>query len=165
MSQTLTTPGLLRRLAAIGYDSLLVFSLLFGATWLYHLGTSSLLPAAGTGDQAGGLATGEVVTAIEPVASGPAYNLFLLLVMMVFFTWFWKKSGQTLGMQAWRLRIDNLEGDRISYPQALLRYACAWLSALCFGLGYLWILVDPEQRSWHDKASRSKVVLLPKKKK
>ena len=36
------TAGILRRIAAIGYDSLLVFSLLFGATGIYHLIASTL---------------------------------------------------------------------------------------------------------------------------
>lgn len=163
MNEELTTPGLLRRLAAMGYDAMLVFSLLFAATGLYQFAAGRLADSGEAGS--GAPATGEVVTAIEPVAAGPLYSLFLLLVMLFFFAWFWRHNGQTLGMQAWRLRIDNLQGGRISYGQACVRYAGAWLSALCLGLGYLWVLVDKEQRSWHDRLSRSKVVQLPKRRK
>jgi len=161
MRQAVSIPGLLRRLAAIGYDSLLVFSLLFAATGLYQL----LAHWLAGGPPATRLATGEVITQVEPVASGTWYTLYLLGVMYGFFAWFWQRSGQTLGMQAWHLRIDDIGGGRISYQQATLRYAGAWISALCLGLGYLWVLVDRDQCSWHDRLSRSRVVQLPKKKK
>lgn len=162
MNDDITTPGLLRRLAAMGYDALLVFSLLFGATGLYQFVAGQL--SSGNQDSQA-LATGDVVKAIEPVAAGPLYSLFLLLVIVAFFTWFWRRNGQTLGMQAWRLRIDNLDGGRISYGQALTRFAGACLSTACLGLGYLWILVDKDKCSWHDRLSRSRVVLLPKRRK
>ena len=166
MNQAVSTPGLLRRLAAIGYDSLLVFSLMFAATGLYQLlahwlagGPTATAPPATT------VATGDVITQLEPVASGPWFTLYLLLVMYGFFVWFWHRSGQTLGMQAWRLRVDDIKGDRISYQQATMRFAGAWVSALSFGLGYLWVLFDRDRCSWHDRLSRSRVVQLPKKQK
>jgi uncharacterized RDD family membrane protein YckC len=160
MDQAVTTPGLLRRLAAMGYDSLLVFSLMFAATGLYQLvahwilGTPSSSPAA----------NGDIITELQPVASGPWFTLYLLLVMYAFFAWFWHRSGQTLGMQAWRLRVDDVDGGRISYQQTLQRFAGAWVSALCLGMGYLWALFDRDKRSWHDRLSHSRVVQLPKKK-
>lgn len=162
---TVTTPGLLRRLAAIGYDTLLVFALLFAATGIYEYALQWLNPTANRNNTAGTEhAIGEVLTGIEPVAAGPWYSLYLLGVIFIFFAWFWHKSGQTLGMQAWRLRLDTLDGGRISYPQALLRFVGAWVSALCFGLGYLWVLFDPDHCSWHDRISRSRLVQLPKAK-
>jgi uncharacterized RDD family membrane protein YckC len=160
MDQAPTRPGLLRRLAAIVYDSLLVFSLFFAATGLYQLIGHSFDPAA----SGSAVSTGEVVTRLEPVASGIGFKLYLLLVMFAFFAWFWHRNGQTLGMQAWRLRVDNLQGERISYAQALVRFAGAWISLLCFGLGYLWVVIDRDKCSWHDRLSRSRLVLLPGKK-
>ena len=151
--------GFLRRIAAMGYDSLLVFSLLFGATALYQLIAEQFLAAPTPTD----IGTDTVIHQIEPIASGPLFTLYLLLVMIAFFVFFWCKSGQTLGMQAWRLRIDNLEGGRLSLGQALIRILMAAVSAACFGLGYLWILFDRDKRSWHDICSKSHVVLLPKK--
>ena len=151
--------GFLRRIAAIGYDSLLVFSLLFGATALYQLVAAQFLTAPAPVQ----IAQDTVVHQIEPVAGGSLFTVYLLLVTLAFFVFFWCRSGQTLGMQAWRLRIDNLEGGRISRRQALLRILVAAVSAACCGLGYLWILFDRDKRSWHDICSRSRVVVLPKK--
>ncbi len=169
--KAVSTPGLLRRLAAIGYDSLLIFSLMFAATGLYqlfaHWLTDALAAASSpvASSPVTTVTTGDVITQLEPVASGPWYTLYLLLVMYGFFAWFWHRSGQTLGMQAWRLRVDDIKGGRISYRQTMIRFAGAWVSALSFGLGYLWILFDRDKCSWHDRLSHSRVVQLPKKKK
>lgn len=158
MEQALPAPSLLRRLAAMTYDAMLVFALFFAATGLYQY----IAQLLGLGTLGATVSTGDVVTELEPVASGLVFRLYLLLVMLVFFVWFWHKSGQTLGMQAWRLRLDDVGGGRVSYGKASLRFALAWLSALCFGLGYLWVLVDRNKCSWHDRLSRSRLVQLPK---
>ncbi len=82
---------------------------------------------------------------------------------MLFFGWFWTRSGQTLGMQAWRLRVQQPDGSPISWRQALVRMGGAVLSALCLGAGYWWLLFDRERRTWHDRLSGTRVVLLPKR--
>ena len=158
MDQALSAPGLLRRLGAIVYDSLLVFALFFAATGLYQY-VSGLL---GLGPISAAVDTGDVITEIQPVAGGIVYRIYLVLVMLLFFVWFWRHNGQTLGMQAWRLRLDDVDGGRVSYGKAALRFCCAWVSALCFGLGYLWVLVDRDKCSWHDGWSGSGLIQLPK---
>lgn len=166
MNLAVSTPGLLRRLAAIVYDSLLVFSLMFAATGIYQLFAHWLTdPLPASAPPGATVTTGDVITQLEPIASGSWYTLYLLLVMYGFFAWFWRRSGQTLGMQAWRLRVDDIEGGRISYRQTVIRFAGAWVSALSFGLGYLWVLFDRDKCSWHDRLSHSRVVQLPKRKK
>ena len=144
-------PALWRRLAAMFYDSLLVFAITFTATLAVVLARLVLAPEA--------LHTGE-----RAITGGyqSVLQLVLLATVGLFFCWFWVRSGQTLGMQTWRLRIDDIDGGRISWRQALLRLLVACLSAACLGLGYAWILIDRDKRSWHDIASRSHVVLLPK---
>jgi uncharacterized RDD family membrane protein YckC len=144
-------PGLPRRLAAMFYDSLLVFAITFTAT-LVVVGIRVVLSSHM-------LQTGE-----RAITGG--YHYFLQAVLFIsvglFFSWFWTRTGQTLGMQTWRLRIDNVDGGRISWRQALIRFVVAFVSALCLGLGYLWILWDRDQCSWHDRVSGSRVVMLPK---
>lgn len=68
----------------------------------------------------------------------------------------------TLGMQAWRLRVQTRSGHSITLRQSLVRYLVAWLSLAALGLGYLWILFDAERRSWSDIASGTRVVVLPR---
>lgn len=73
-----------------------------------------------------------------------------------FFIFFWVKSGQTLGMKAWRLRLQNLDGTLISRKTALVR-----LLPTLLGLGNFWLLIDGKNKqSLQDKVSNTEVVLL-----
>ena len=130
--------GLLRRLAALFYDSLLLLALWFVATAL-------LLPFTG----------GEAVPPNNPLL--PTYLLF---ISFFFYGWFWRHGGQTLGMRAWKLQLRNLRPGAISWWQVLLRILVAIPSALLFGAGYLWLLVDKRKLSWHDRCSETCVLHL-----
>ena len=85
-------------------------------------------------------------------------QLYLLSIMFCFFGWFWTHGGQTLGMRAWRLQLVNLNGERISWLAALKRFAAAIVSFLPVGLGFFWMLVHPEKRTWHDLFSQTYIV-------
>lgn len=68
-------------------------------------------------------------------------------------------SGQTVGKRQMRIRIVDFEaGGPIGYGRAAVRYVCKLLSALPCGLGYWWMLWDPQKQTWHDKLSNSVVV-------
>jgi uncharacterized RDD family membrane protein YckC len=129
------TPGFLRRLAAIIYDLLLLCAILFVATAL-------LLP----------LNAGEAFTRQQFF-----YPIYLLIISFIFYGWFWTHGGQTLGLRAWRIKVLTLDQQPISWRQALLRFTTAIVSSLFFGLGFLWILFDKKQRSWHDYLSHTAV--------
>jgi|TARA_B110000902_G_scaffold267292_1_gene359963 uncharacterized RDD family membrane protein YckC len=152
-------PSLGKRLAAMGYDSLLVFALLFIASGIYIEISRRLNNISATE-----VNTGQIVTEIAPAASGPLFTLYLVVIVGLFFSYFWCKAGQTLGMQSWSLKIQNTDGSLISVKQAVIRYGVAIISLCCFGAGYVWVLVDKESKTWHDKASNSETVLLPKQK-
>lgn len=94
----------------------------------------------------------------------PGFVLWLnvLLVFGLYFVWYWQRHGQTLAMQTWRLKIVERDSGRNPATQrALLRYLLAWLSLLCFGLGFVWALFDAERSFLHDRLSGCCVVLLP----
>ncbi|MCA1767860.1 MAG: RDD family protein [Idiomarina sp.] len=92
------------------------------------------------------------------LAQGPWYSLYLIAVVAGFFGWFWKRSGQTLGMRAWRLKLQNRDGSRLSNRQVLIR-----LLTCCAGLGNLWVVVDfKHHRAWQDYAAGTEVVTLSK---
>ncbi len=95
----------------------------------------------------------------------PILPILLPVVIFVFFVTFWRSSGQTLGMQTWRIKIINEDGGRISVKQGLIRFASAALSWLCLGMGYWWMLWDKDKLTWHDRLSKSRIVILPKPKK
>jgi uncharacterized RDD family membrane protein YckC len=67
-------------------------------------------------------------------------------------------------MKTWRLRVQGVDGGPLSRRQAVVRFFASLLSLAPAGLGYLWILVDKDQRAWHDQLSNTVVVHLPKPK-
>lgn len=102
-----------------------------------------------------------------PVTPGsPAAYLEFALMLAVGFGYFglsWRRGGQTLGMRAWRLRLVRYDGESSpEWGELARRYLAAGVSLAAFGLGYLWSLIDPERRTWHDLASHTAVVRLPK---
>ena len=137
--------GLLRRLAAMLYDVLLLIGVLMVATALF-------LPLTG----------GEAVVSGRNPVLGWVYRAALLALIVGFFGVFWTLRGQTLGMASWRLRVEREDGSLLSWGDTLRRLAWALVSALPLGLGFLWILFDPERRAWHDRLSRTRVVVMPK---
>ena len=128
--------SLLRRLGAILYDSLLILALMFLAT----------LPFIAIRD-------------VEPVDPGDLpYQLTLLGVTWLFFAGFWSFSGRTLGMQAWRLRVEDDSGNAPSLRAATVRFFSAIVSWLPLGLGFLWQLWDKDRLTWHDRLSGTRLV-------
>lgn len=143
--QRLPSAGLLRRLGALVYDGLLLLAALMIATALF-------LPLTG----------GEALDPHRNPLLEWIYRAVLVLVVVGFFGLFWTRSGQTLGMAAWRLRVEREDGTRLSWADSVRRLAAAVLSWLPLGFGYLWIVFDADRRAWHDHLSRSRVVVLPK---
>jgi len=145
--------GLLRRLAALLYDMFLVAAIwfCFGYLLIYLFGFFA--------DNTSELVDGRVVT-------HPAL-LFIQRIMMVltagtFYIWFWRRTGQTLGMIAWRIRALQLNNEPITVRQGLIRLVLAWPSFWLFGLGYLWMYIDRQHDAVHEKISGTKTVVLPK---
>lgn len=144
--------GLLKRFAAMVYDSLLLIAL--------------------------GLAYGALATALKVALDGPPPNgealqwggwqlplfLGLILVWGGFFYYFWGRNGQTLGMRAWRLQlVDASTGQPAAPRQRLLRLPVAALGLGFAGLGYFWRWLDPQGLCLPDRLSQTRVLQLPKK--
>ncbi|QMU62734.1 MAG: RDD family protein [Gammaproteobacteria bacterium] len=128
--------SLLRRFSAILYDSFLLLTALFIASFVI------VIP-----------------TGIKP--EDPYFFLFqayIFLIAYLFFAWFWTRGGQTLGMRTWKMKVVNHDGTKISYETALIRFIVSIISWLPFGLGYLWSLWDKKHRTWHDMASKTKLI-------
>ena len=92
----------------------------------------------------------------------PFFRTFLFLICVSFYAWVWLHGGQTLGMRAWRLRLQRFDGRAITIWQALLRFMVAIPSLAMGGLGLLWMLVDKDRLAVHDRISESTIVRLPK---
>lgn len=142
--------GLGRRLGALLYDGVLVLALWLIVT-VIHLA----------------FIRGVLSQPVDAVGSTPlavwSLRLLLLISVTLFFSFFWFRGGMTLGMQAWRLRVQTQNGHPITLKQSLIRCATAWLSLAALGIGYGWVLIDKQRRSWPDIASNTYTVILPKR--
>ena len=85
-------------------------------------------------------------------------SLVLLLVYRVAL-WSWKAT--TVGGIICGLRVVRMDGKPLAFTDALVRGLASILSAVAAGLGWLWILWDPERQAWHDKIARTVVVRVP----
>jgi len=48
--------------------------------------------------------------------------LYLYAILGLYFVWYWTKTGQTLAMQTWRIRMIHRDGYNLSRRQAVWRY-------------------------------------------
>jgi uncharacterized RDD family membrane protein YckC len=137
----LRSAGLLRRVAALIYDTLLLVAVLMTVTWL-------LLP----------LTRGKAITHESVGAFEYLYRALLLGLIVAYFGYTWTRSGQTLGMLAWKIRVVRNDGGPLGWHDVLVRLAASLLSWLPAGLGFFWLLFDRERLTWHDRLSRTRVV-------
>jgi len=135
-----TKPAWLRLAACMLYDGLVVLALSFALA----LGFILLF-----GDASHGL-------------KRYALQLFLWLCIGLYFVWCWRKSGQTLAMQTWQLKLSDGQTKLLNWPQALIRYALASLSLAAFGLGFVWALFDRDGLFLHDRLLNSRITFVPR---
>lgn len=120
-------------MAIVFYDSLLLLALLFLATII-----------------------------VLPLNNGEAFNssqfffpIYLLSISFLFYGWFWTHGGQTLGMKTWKIKIQRIDKQPITWIIAFKRFFMGIVSWLFVGLGFLWKLIDKKQYTWHDYFSKT----------
>jgi uncharacterized RDD family membrane protein YckC len=127
------------RIAAMIYESLLVTAVLFVASlpFLYLVGNAQ------TGWR------------------HLVFQFYLTGVLFAYFSAFWLRSGQTLAMKTWRIRLVDQAGGTISLRQAALRFVLALIGLLLAGAGFWWALVDRDRQFFHDRLAGTRLVRVP----
>ena len=136
-----------RRFAALGYDILV----LGGVSMAYGAAVTALLAFfKGTGSHD-----------YTPMFQGPVFFCGWILVIGLFYCGFWCKSGQTVGMRAWRLQVESTLGANQlpSIDQAVRRCFFGLLSLLTAGAGYWYSWLNPQRDCWHDVMSKTRVIV------
>ena len=131
---------MLRRLAAMFYDALLLVAVLLIAVALALL-----------------LSNGSFTY------HDPFFRTLMFLLCFIFYAWFWLHGGQTLGMSTWRVRVQRRDGGPITLWQAVLRFMLAIPCLALGGLGFFWMLLDRDRQTLYDRLSHTVMVVLPKK--
>ncbi len=86
---------------------------------------------------------------------------YLAALAFVVWNWGWMcvREGHTIGQRLVGLKIVRADGAALDYRTILLRHLIGYpLSAICAGLGFLWMVIDGKQRGWHDKLAGTIVV-------
>lgn len=135
--------GFGRRAAALVYDAFLLAALLMiftgGALFFTH------------------------GAAVIPETAGAwvyVYRAGLVLVTAGYYILNWLRSGQTLGMRAWRIQALSAAGTPLTLNAAILRAAFGFFAWAPVGLGVLWLYLDPDHLALHDRLSRTRVIRL-----
>ena len=71
------------------------------------------------------------------------------LIGLAYDVYFWTSRGTTPGGMIMGIRLVNAQGQNPTMGQAIGRFFAAILSAIPFGLGYLWAAGE-KKRTWHD---------------
>lgn len=134
--------GFGRRFAALLYDALLLVGLLVLFTGAVMLIARQAIVPQNVG------------------AWAYLYRALLLAIWAGYFLLNWTRSGQTLGMRAWRLRAVTESGQPMPYKAALLRLPLSVLAWAPAALGVLWLYLDGEHAALQDRLSHTRVVHL-----
>lgn len=121
--------GLLRRLASAAYEAILLIPVLFISSYLF-------------------LSLGQ---AFSGPLKRPLFQSWLVCVLAVYFVYCWTRSGQTLAMKTWRIRVAQTDGAPVCLRQALARFLFALCGVLLFGIGFWWALLDRDRQFLHDR--------------
>lgn len=159
MSSDVKMATLTRRIASLLYDGVLLFGIVVLAGLIYS-------PLAHQNHALHGRL---------------GLQIFLVLVCGFYFSWMWVHGGQTLAMKTWRIRLMRTDGQRVRWPQAVLRYVLSWLwflpgwaiawltqqhtTASIIGIMMGWIglyaaltLVLPQKQLLHDVLSKTRLI-------
>lgn len=128
--------GMFKRLAAMFYDGLCLFSLFFLATLILVAFTD-----------------GEAISSNNFV-----FNLFLFFISYIYFAWHWVNGGRTLGMRAWHIKLVSRGVDQMNWGKATAHYCLALFSFASLGLGFAWAFFDKEKLTFHDRYSNTRLV-------
>jgi len=97
-----------RRFAAMMYEGVLLFGPVFVADYAFDSLTQSR--------------SGLTLLSVR--------QIFLFIIIGLYFTICWKRSGQTLPMKAWNIRLVSDTGGPLSTAKMLLRYGLMWVLPL-----------------------------------
>jgi len=123
-----------------------------------------MLPRAAFVDRLAGFALDVILIAItvQVLAIHREEGRVFFLLALAYHLTFWTMKGTTLGGIICQLRLVRVDGRALTFPDALVRGLTGIFSLAVFGLGFLWILRDPERQAWHDRVAGTYVVKVPR---
>ncbi|MDP1864474.1 MAG: RDD family protein [Thiobacillus sp.] len=137
----LTPAPLLSRFAAMVYELLLVTAVVFVASFI-------IMPVIGD---------------MHTPWQRHLFQIYILGVLFAYFSAFWLRSGQTLAMKTWRIRLVQENGDTLTFKQAMLRFVLSLLGLMLAGIGFWWAFFDRDKQFFHDRLAGTRLIRVPTK--
>ncbi|MFZ6753694.1 RDD family protein [Undibacterium sp. Dicai25W] len=163
MTIELQAPLLRRRLICMVYEAMLLFGIVFVFGFIFDVTTQSK----------------------SALMLRHGRQAWLFLIIGAYFVFCWSRSGQTLAMQTWRIRVTDLDGGKLPLVKAIVRYFLAWMwfipamaldyqfglkewpMVLVISLGITgWALtsrLDKNGQFLHDKLAKTCLIQVPEK--
>lgn len=154
-------PSIRRRLAALVYEALILFGIVFVAGYLF----------------------GTLTQQRNALVHRHWLAVWIACVIGLYFVWCWTHGGQTLPMKTWRLRLVDALGAPVAPARAIARYLLAWLwfvpplalhpllhlplpatlaaTALWFLLWAAAARLDASRQFPHDRLAGTRIVIAP----
>lgn len=154
------TPSRWRRFLCMVYEGILLFGIVFGVLLLFDFLTQSR----------------------HALFLRDARQVILFLSIGLYFLLCWRRTGQTLPMKTWHMRLQMADGSKPSWLRALYRYLLMWVIPLVFALAlhfaaaavhqpalllfivftplslFIWTWVDPDTLFLHDRLAGTRIV-------
>ncbi|OHX12461.1 hypothetical protein BI347_02315 [Chromobacterium sphagni] len=163
-----TVPSLSRCLASLFYESLLLVAIMLVVS-------AALTPL-------------QLVLGRDSVLLHTLIQLAVAAALFAYFGYCWTRSGQTVAMKTWYIRLVSADGQLLRWQQALARFLIAamlfiglpvvsylgwqrsygdhpavkWLALIWWLLPFLARYYDKDKRHLHDRLAGTRLVLLPK---
>lgn len=127
---------------------------------------ASALPRAGFWIRTGALVIDIILCAVvvglcsDILRALHVHNLFgfLFLVLAAYGAVMWKLKGTTIGGIVCGLKVVRVDNRPIDWATAIVRALGCFVSLVVAGLGFIWVAIDEDKQSWHDKIAGTTVV-------
>lgn len=101
---------------------------------------------------------GTPVAALTPIVA--AFGLLVVVVPWLYYAGFESSRGQaTPGKVLMRLEVTDMEGNRVSFARATLRFFGKFISLIIIFIGFIMIGVTKKRQGLHDKIAGCLVLL------
>jgi uncharacterized RDD family membrane protein YckC len=104
----------------------------------------------------------QVIRVDRLFADYPSIESNVLLLGLAYHIAFWTWKATTVGGIVCQLRLTRLDGTPPHFAEAMVRGLSGIFSLAVAGLGFFWILRDPERQAWHDRIAGTYVVKVPR---
>jgi uncharacterized RDD family membrane protein YckC len=100
-----------------------------------------------------------IIGIILSSALGTAGQAIGALIFIAYFIGLWGTTGQTIGMMLLGLHVvRNLDGGKITWGNAVLRFVGLFVAFACIYIGVIWVAFDSRKQGWHDRIGGTVVV-------